>query len=339
MPYRPYDRRAGHHRRTEWRGLPWWQRPSPDSPGNLRTAILAAAGSSFLSLFVTAICEYLTLRGIISVGAAWIVLAFAWAIGVIGIVLSEIVWGQKLRYRACIGITAAVLLGGSLWAFDLLVSAVSGQSALARSAVTADQVAEMERLAALIGSKDELQLRDDFDFPTLEQLNILIERNALENCQPKPTITCVQQQAFVPPGGDLYVDTLIGHNQISRKGGAFQLRLNLKTIPAIVRTKKGYDAYHRMKAFEDSVLLPSNVLIAVRDFNVTVKDNTDNLIRVLNLALLDSPDNFTHAYDPASPHYQVINNLYVRSFAPLKPKADAVLSSIRTAMRVDSGAE
>jgi hypothetical protein len=70
--------------------------PKPDS--GLRNLIVALLGSNISALFIAGIYEYLSLRGVISVAAAWVVLIFVWLIGLAGIVLSEIVWGKNLHH-------------------------------------------------------------------------------------------------------------------------------------------------------------------------------------------------------------------------------------------------
>jgi hypothetical protein len=79
-------------------------------------------GSNVFSLIVGGIYEYLSLRGVISMKAAWVVLVFVWLLGVINIVISEWVWGKGPKQRIWTGIVAALVLGAILAGFDAVVS-------------------------------------------------------------------------------------------------------------------------------------------------------------------------------------------------------------------------
>lgn len=99
--------------------------PAADTSG-FRNFLLALLGSNIFALIVVGIYEYLSLRGVINVRAAWIVLVFVWALGVAEIVLSEIVWGRLLKHRIRIGIGAAFVLALLLIAFDRAVDRLTG---------------------------------------------------------------------------------------------------------------------------------------------------------------------------------------------------------------------
>lgn len=95
-----------------------------------RAGILAICSSNLFALIVGGIYEYLSLRGVINVKAAWLVLVFVWFIGVIAIIFSEIVWGRRLRHKFWIGFISAAVLAALLWGLDAGVSRLLGASAL-----------------------------------------------------------------------------------------------------------------------------------------------------------------------------------------------------------------
>lgn len=100
----------------------------PDAhPHTTRALLIALTGSNIFALIVGGIYEYLSLRGVISMSAAWIVLVFVWLLGVIGIVISEFVWGKGIKHRIWWGTGASVVLGLILFGFNSVVSMMMKQ--------------------------------------------------------------------------------------------------------------------------------------------------------------------------------------------------------------------
>lgn len=89
--------------------------------GGAREIVLALFGSNIFALVVGGVYEYLSLRGIVNMMAAWVVLIFVWLIGVIAIVFSEIVWGRSMKERLITGVSAAAFLAVLLFALNAWV--------------------------------------------------------------------------------------------------------------------------------------------------------------------------------------------------------------------------
>ncbi|MFZ1962685.1 MAG: hypothetical protein WAU78_04315 [Roseiarcus sp.] len=96
--------------------------------GGARAVILGLIGSNIFSLFVAGLYEYLALRGVTNMTAAWIVLLVTWVVGVIGICLSESVWGRTMKERMWTGALAAVILGGLLLALNGWVDQITASA-------------------------------------------------------------------------------------------------------------------------------------------------------------------------------------------------------------------
>jgi hypothetical protein len=155
--------------------LPWWRRlflrphPIPTPQRHLRENALAVLGSGILSLFVMLVFEYLSLRGVINMALAWATLGIAWLVGVCGIILSEIVWGQTLRNRITIGFVASALLGIALIALDRSISIIVGTSALTEnSVVLRTQIDELDHLNAFLN----VITRENFYLPVMVAENV-----------------------------------------------------------------------------------------------------------------------------------------------------------------------
>jgi hypothetical protein len=89
-----------------------------------RNLLVALLGSNVFALFMAGLFECLSLRGVINLGLARVVLAFVWIIGVIGIVISERIWGRGSRDRLLWGLRAAVILALMLYGIHVGVSRV-----------------------------------------------------------------------------------------------------------------------------------------------------------------------------------------------------------------------
>jgi hypothetical protein len=89
----------------------------PLSDGAKLLRALFASGA--FVLFVPTIYEYLALAGVVdSMIAARIVLIFAVAIGFLGVLVSEIMWGKTLKRKVLTALFTAVVLALGLWALD-----------------------------------------------------------------------------------------------------------------------------------------------------------------------------------------------------------------------------
>jgi len=85
---------------------------------NAHVALFGIIGSNIFALCIAGIYEALSLRGVTSIPASRVVLAFVWLVGVAGIVTSERVWGRGLRHRILWGSLSAVVLLGLLFGLD-----------------------------------------------------------------------------------------------------------------------------------------------------------------------------------------------------------------------------
>jgi hypothetical protein len=80
----------------------------------LRTVLASGA----LALFVALTIAYLGVAGLIHMATARIILFLAWCVGSGSIIISEPVWGQRMKHKTLIGAGAAMLLGVALIVLD-----------------------------------------------------------------------------------------------------------------------------------------------------------------------------------------------------------------------------
>jgi hypothetical protein len=77
---------------------------------------LLASGS--LALVCACVFTALALYGVISVGAARVLLLCAWIVAVLGTAISEYVWGKKPTTKSAVTLTVAIFLGAGFWQLD-----------------------------------------------------------------------------------------------------------------------------------------------------------------------------------------------------------------------------
>src|SRR5271165_4369378 len=75
--------------------------------------------SGAVALFIATIYAYLEVAGLIHVGTARVILFFGWLVGVIGIVVSEQIWGRTLKHKLRVGMVASRALAAILFLLDV----------------------------------------------------------------------------------------------------------------------------------------------------------------------------------------------------------------------------
>ena len=75
-------------------------------------------GSAALAIVLDAIWCYFAVSGLVHTGSARSILVFAWAIGTLGIVISDWIWGKPFVHRVRLGVFASAILGIMLIGLD-----------------------------------------------------------------------------------------------------------------------------------------------------------------------------------------------------------------------------
>ncbi|MGY0573480.1 hypothetical protein ACTGJ9_022350 [Bradyrhizobium sp. RDM12] len=104
----------------------------------------------------------------------------------------------------------------------------------------------------------------------------------------------------------------------------------------IILTKKYQNSSAMLSRFAESGRLPNPVLGAVKDFDRAIADNVSIMQNVLNDSLQESRQFFLQGENVNSPNYfGVINARFSDKFVQLKPKAEAVMTSVRAYLKVN----
>jgi len=101
---------------THPRGIVPPDKPPLSDAAKLTRGVL---GSGAVAIFFASVYEYFSLAGVVdSMSAARVVLIFAWVIGFVGVLVSELVWGKSRKTIMRTAIGTALILTVGLWSLD-----------------------------------------------------------------------------------------------------------------------------------------------------------------------------------------------------------------------------
>jgi hypothetical protein len=187
---------------------------------------------------------------------------------------------------------------------------------------------EIQKINALIGSKDEMALRRQFDIPDMLEGNIILQRQRIS------LIKKGEGKKFVygPPytdGGDGFAIIRITRFQPRQNSIFIESDPNGPEVIGVATTLKYRKSTDLLVELINSILVPDKICNPLRDFSGTISRNSSLMIDVLNEMAHESFDNFTSNNNADSPHFKKINHQYWSRFEQLKPKADAVILAIK----------
>src|SRR6266446_372229 len=196
------------------------------------------------------------------------------------------------------------------------------------SPVQVEAVKEVSRFI----DRDENGLRELFDFPSMIATNFDLVRLKIISFR-KIGNTSFDLTPYLKNGGTVMLDTEIAGGNLRHQGGGGIYNPDPNQVALIILPPKYSESKKVLLRYENSSELPSTVISAVKDFDAAVHENAKTLVRVLNDALKQSPDNYLHANDAGSPYFFAVNHMYLKRFIELRPKADKVRDAIRKSLR------
>jgi hypothetical protein len=274
-------------------------------------------------------------RTLIIVGA--IIVAARWTTWAIS---TESPWPVRGAVGALIGATLFVLIPSALRWLSERQKTEMGETTDTREKdidtalnerILDPQVGEIRRVIDFLGGKNEMELREQFDFPDVFRLNVATYGNMQAACrdQSRQDSAECDIESYLPNGGDILVDARLAESAKDIINGVSQFRTSLTTIWGTVRTQKARQAISDASRFEKSALLPREILDAIKTFNLAVQANHNAMISFLNDALHESQQNFIDARSLNSAAYFSMINRYNKVFVPLEPKATTIIDVIR----------
>jgi hypothetical protein len=187
---------------------------------------------------------------------------------------------------------------------------------------------ELEDIDHFVGGKNEYQLDELFAWNEMKEENIRIIRDRLIEFKKTGHIPLWGKYSAL--GDEVLYSTETG--SFYQKGGGHLLIAKPNEVAGVLLPHQYVKSKSIMEQFKGSAKLPLNVLREASEMDQTVQTNANGLIDVLNNALHKSPDYFLYYDDPHSPYWRTLDTMCAARFQPLKPKADMIASSIRSAL-------
>lgn len=323
----PYPRRPNTDSR---RSVRWWEREvrKNEGQGDIRRVLGAGLGSGVLSLVIAGIYEYFSLRGVISVALAWVILVGVWIIAVTGVVISEIVWGQRLRYRAVIGVGFAVALGLGLFGLDKVTSLIVGASALQPPEpwpIVLEQDIELAKLRDFITSNHAGGIRFLFDIDGCLNKNIQIQRDRIILTAHHKWKSPNSYYAYIEDGRSI-VALEVSNKYRHYEGATIHITEGPHNVFFAVPTRQYVEANQQLDEFLNSALLPSDVKNKLMALRKLLGINFELLMRTLNDEKGKS-DLYFSRYGQA-PYYFAIQDDYAKAYKSMEPAGGQVLDAI-----------
>ena len=143
--------------------------------------------------------------------------------------------------------------------------------------VLSAQLEQLRELEKLFAGKSEVDLDSQFDFPNLEAINIRMIRDRIIHVR---TTGDRMNFSLIPysDGGGFLLATDIAGDTLSNTPSGGALRLDFSRVALIVLTAKYSNSLKQLNYYEDSVTIPSDVILAIKDLDATVQKNARTLL-------------------------------------------------------------
>lgn len=188
---------------------------------------------------------------------------------------------------------------------------------------TAAEEISLAEIDRFLLQKDEVSLRETFDYPSMLKYNILFAKGKLF-----PNTFTVQEKTEMDTffkGGQAILDIRYAH-VVNDKN-----RARVDWIPGqlgLVNISSKYSESRRhLIALYSSSQIPDSVCSALRDFDNTIQLNTRLMIESLNQSA-KTPQSIIQNDVYGSQWYGTASGLYWVKFSPLEPKAQEVRTAI-----------
>ena len=217
---------------------------------------------------------------------------------------------------AVVGLMGAVLSCACWW-----IAGVIPKSVGLSGAQSSERVTLLNSINDFISKKDELELRDTFDFPSVVRDAILAAKIQLTTAAATQAERDMVARDMVDGQNVVYVRYvhMDGNNITPLQGKSGILHLT----PKAVKAKK------QLAIFYSSALTPIDVSDALKDLERAVVDNQEILMDTINESYAANPLTISNALSCPKKDCMTVNNLFYSRFIQLQPKATAITSAMR----------
>jgi hypothetical protein len=181
----------------------------------------------------------------------------------------------------------------------------------ANTSLQAAQILEIQKLNGFLGGKDELALRELFDFHNILKFNILLAKRSMNRSYVSTEQSKAVDDYFV--GGQAVLDTRF-NRVIRTPEGLIRSEFLPNTIGLVNASKKYTENKKMLLEFETSPNMPSTVRIAVKELDEAVGENIVKFLFVVNEAWKENPKRVIDDDRQSSPFFFSTTNLYWERF-------------------------
>jgi hypothetical protein len=193
--------------------------------------------------------------------------------------------------------------------------------------VSSAQMDEIREVDQFIVGRDEMALRQAFGFPSMLDINLQLNTEAIRHVKNGTPLDFQRYQN----GREMITDIALAGGHLHPNGGMSGLDNWLGTRVLILVLPTEYSAGKKqLLRFETSSELPDSVIKAVKELDDAVFENAKNLLFILDDALRKDPSYYLLHDDLGSPQFvHQIDHTWNMKFIPLRPKADNIRMAIR----------
>jgi pimeloyl-ACP methyl ester carboxylesterase len=198
--------------------------------------------------------------------------------------------------------------------------------------ILSTQLEQLRELEKLFAGKNEVDLNTQFDITGLESVNIRMIRDRIIHVRTTGDKTNFDLTPYSDGGGFLVAADIAGDTlSHTPSGGVF--RPDFSRVSMIVLTTKYSNALKQLNFYEDSVTIPTDVILAIKDLDTTVQKKARTLLDTLDSCLQENPEYFM---DGLMPPMGIIHQRFNHLGVELRPKVNTILDASRKYLRADS---
>jgi hypothetical protein len=218
-------------------------------------------------------------------------------------------------------LVCAVLLGSTA----VVIAIIQEHKTKAEDKEDRERSALFESINEFISTKDENELRETFDLPTITRDAIL---EAKEQLTPA-AIRQVEKDTLardMVDGQNVFYYRYV-HMETNKDGN------HITPIPGksgvLHLPYKAVQARKKLTTLYSSALIPAEVAQTLKDFEKALVDDQEILMDTINESYATKPTSIANAFDCPKEECSTVNNLFYSRFIQLQPKAEAVTNAMR----------
>jgi hypothetical protein len=242
------------------------------------------------------------------------------------LVAPDLIMNLRQRSQGTMGYAVAGVIGATLFCLAWWLSGAIPKASIPAvdnrtPPQSSDRVSLLNSINDFISKKDELELRDTFDFPS-------VVRDAILEAKIQLTTAAATQAERDTVARDMVDGQNVFYFRYVHRDGDNITPLHGKS-GILHLTPKAVKARKQLAIFYSSALTPVDVSDALKDLEKAIADNQEILMDTINESYAAKPSTLSNALACPKEDCMAINNLFYSRFIQLQPKATAITSAMR----------